>query len=305
MKNSLIVKVLIATLLINFNLNCAGPNKPLGSADVVLGVIGGTLAITALTLNVSNITGIVKQELANKQVNNRMQKVISEAIKEFPYTKDWKQIELAIRKKDLVALKKVLNPSDPEFSKKINSPLFFPLEPIKLDFQKLKAIFSGFRSLKATGITFTYIATPLLYAIKENFTEGAEYLIDNGANVNDSIKPIDLNITISGSKVVSSDDWISGFTPLHFAAGNGNEELAELLIVKGADVNAKSFRNLTPLHLTIKHSQPELFKLLLEKGADPNVKDRENKTPLEFLEWAISDKRKKIEKYAKEYGAKS
>ena len=37
-------------------------------------------------------------------------------------------------------------------------------------------------------------------------------------------------------------------TPLHYAAGHGHKEIVELLIVKGADVNAKTNIGMTPLY---------------------------------------------------------
>ena len=41
-----------------------------------------------------------------------------------------------------------------------------------------------------------------------------------------------------------------GWTPLHFAAAFGHKEIAELLIAKGADVNAADRDHYTPLDLT-------------------------------------------------------
>jgi cytohesin len=49
-----------------------------------------------------------------------------------------------------------------------------------------------------------------------------------------------------------------GQTPLHHAAGGGNKEVVELLIAKGADVNAKGEDGETPLDLAIQH-KPVLF----------------------------------------------
>ena len=55
----------------------------------------------------------------------------------------------------------------------------------------------------------------------------------------------------AGSEVNAKNDY--GVTPLHHAAWNGHKEVAELLIAKGADVNAKieggSHKGNTPLPL--------------------------------------------------------
>jgi len=56
-------------------------------------------------------------------------------------------------------------------------------------------------------------------------------------------------------------------TPLHVAAEMGNERLAELLVDKGANVNALNQSNRTPLHLAVIHDKPAMSRLLLRHGA--------------------------------------
>jgi len=65
-----------------------------------------------------------------------------------------------------------------------------------------------------------------------------------------------------------------GYTLLHRAAQQGHWQLVELLIAKGALVDARSLdgNKLTPLHLAVNENQVETVKLLLEKGADVNAK---------------------------------
>ena len=59
-----------------------------------------------------------------------------------------------------------------------------------------------------------------------------------------------------------------GATPLHFAAWNGQKEMAELLVAHGADVNARNSRGETPLAIT---GNPEVIELLLGLGAECDV----------------------------------
>ncbi len=57
-----------------------------------------------------------------------------------------------------------------------------------------------------------------------------------------------------------------GATPLLWAAWGGHKEIVELLISKGADVNAKDDGGDTPLDLTILRKQPEIADLLRKHG---------------------------------------
>ncbi|MFH1448082.1 MAG: ankyrin repeat domain-containing protein, partial [Candidatus Micrarchaeota archaeon] len=55
---------------------------------------------------------------------------------------------------------------------------------------------------------------------------------------------------------------------LHKAASKGIENIARMLIRKGADVNTKSADGLTPLHDAAYNGHTGAVKLLIEKGAD-------------------------------------
>jgi ankyrin repeat protein len=77
----------------------------------------------------------------------------------------------------------------------------------------------------------------------------------------------------------------NGFTPLHRAAYQGHKEIAELLIANGADVNAKDDDGRTPLHYAAKYATKEVVELLIPNGADVNAKDRFGFTPLREAAW--------------------
>jgi cytohesin len=78
----------------------------------------------------------------------------------------------------------------------------------------------------------------------------------------------------------------AGGTPLHFAAGVGNsKDVAEVLIDKGADVNAKSKDDFTPLHNAAGRGHKDIAEVLIAKGADVNSRSKggffkKGKTPL-------------------------
>ena len=71
-------------------------------------------------------------------------------------------------------------------------------------------------------------------------------------------------------------------TPLDMAIRKEHTEIAELLIAKGTDVNAKSNRGYTPLHEASKNEKTEILELLIAKGADVNAKDDDGDTPLDY-----------------------
>jgi len=69
-------------------------------------------------------------------------------------------------------------------------------------------------------------------------------------------------------------------TALHMAASWGYEEIVELLVAKGADVNARGsgWYRRTPLHYAV--FSEEVIALLIAGGADVNARDRKGRTPL-------------------------
>ena len=91
-------------------------------------------------------------------------------------------------------------------------------------------------------------------------------------------------------------------TPLHFAAENGQEEVVEQLIDKGANVNANAKWERTPLHGTAKTGQIGIIELLITAGANVNAKDFENKTPLDE---AINYKHTEAANLLRKHGGKT
>jgi ankyrin repeat protein len=72
---------------------------------------------------------------------------------------------------------------------------------------------------------------------------------------------------------------------LFHAAVGGHNEIAKLLISKGADVNAKGgLMGGTPLDTAAKRGQKEIVELLIANGANVNAKNADGHTPLDWAD---------------------
>lgn len=69
-------------------------------------------------------------------------------------------------------------------------------------------------------------------------------------------------------------------TPLHFAAQDGRNELVELLIDNGADINARNHSLGTPLNYAVCGQNVSTVQLLIALGADVNLGDSSGLSPL-------------------------
>jgi len=81
----------------------------------------------------------------------------------------------------------------------------------------------------------------------------------------------------------------SGNTALHLAASLGDVDLVEILIRKGANVNAVNGEGLTPLHLSIKLGWPSIASTLIKEGADITTSDSSGRSPLQLAIKACSE----------------
>jgi ankyrin repeat protein len=73
------------------------------------------------------------------------------------------------------------------------------------------------------------------------------------------------------------------WTPLHRAAFSGNTSSAVLLLKKGADVGAMDVNGQTPLHIAANAGQYFVVLELLRWHADVNAKDCNRLTPLDLV----------------------
>jgi ankyrin repeat protein len=120
--------------------------------------------------------------------------------------------------------------------------------------------------------------TPDLHkAAREGDADRVRELLDAGADVN----------------VRNADKQRLQYTPLHWAAYYGHLEIAEILISRGADLDAEDPDYSTPLYLAAEEGHPKVVEFLISKGAEVNVKSSWwGYTPLHRAAWGPVTMRK-------------
>ncbi|MGZ8289306.1 MAG: ankyrin repeat domain-containing protein [Telluria sp.] len=101
--------------------------------------------------------------------------------------------------------------------------------------------------------------TALMMAAFKGNKEAVLALLDKGAKVN---RP--------------------GWAPLHYAAAGGSDEIARILLARGAQLDALAPGDLTPLMMAAREGQEPVVALLLGAGANAALKSGEGLTAREI-----------------------
>ncbi|HYD95784.1 MAG TPA: ankyrin repeat domain-containing protein [Noviherbaspirillum sp.] len=77
---------------------------------------------------------------------------------------------------------------------------------------------------------------------------------------------------------VNRPDW----TPLHYAAASGHNDIVQLLLEKSAYIDAESPNRTTPIMMAARGGHILTVKLLLDEGADATLKNDLGMTAIDF-----------------------
>ncbi|MCJ1392980.1 hypothetical protein MMC18_005852 [Xylographa bjoerkii] len=80
---------------------------------------------------------------------------------------------------------------------------------------------------------------------------------------------------------VQATSECKGKSALHWAADNGFQDIAELLLDRGADIDGRDSSKMTALHWACFENHPEMVQYLLQLGADHDTVDQWGDSPLE------------------------
>jgi len=137
-----------------------------------------------------------------------------------------------------------------------------------------------------------------IYDAIDNDIEDVKLFIENGANIknpddyegplcyayglNENLERINImKLLLEGG--ADPDYFNSGInieTLLFKVIRDGDDEVFELLLERGASIENTDYECMTPLHIASKCGRNEYVRLLLEKGANIEHRDVDGKTPL-------------------------
>jgi ankyrin repeat protein len=137
--------------------------------------------------------------------------------------------------------------------------------------------------------------TGLMLALRENSAHVIDVLLDaRGIDLEKKAKNGDTALMIAcykGNKPVveallARDVEVNrpGWTPLHYAAATGQNDIVQLLLDKSAYIDAASPNKTTPLMMAALNNHIYTIKLLLDEGADATLRNEKGLNAIDIAE---------------------
>lgn len=165
----------------------------------------------------------------------------------------------------------------------VNTKGFFGYFPVHLASQKNVIQYLVDKAADVNQIDNTFGDTPLILSSRNGNLPVVEFLVKNGADVN------------QGNRYKLSDD---GCTPLIVSSHKGHLSIVQFLVENGADVNQVDSDGVSPLTIAMYKNQTEVVKFLLKKNANiETTKLTFKKTKLSNLIGILNKLCKEIKEY--------
>jgi ankyrin repeat protein len=151
------------------------------------------------------------------------------------------------------------------------------------DFNRVRELLEQYPALLNADATWT--ETAIQAATQMGNLEIVEYLLAKGAPLDICTAAV-LGMHRKVSEFLEAEPaqafarGAHGIPVLYFPVIRGEQEIAELLLANGSDLNAGENGN-TPLHGAVMFGQAAMVEWLLAHGANPQARDYEGKTPME------------------------
>ena len=136
--------------------------------------------------------------------------------------------------------------------------------------------------------------TLLMQTVNRDNKEFFDYLLSHRARINTRNRNGETALSLAAYRdrmyfvqrlvEAGADINLYGWSPLIYAAFKGHTAVAEYLLRKGAEVNARTENGSTALLFAARFGHLELVELLLQNKADPNIANERGATA---IDWAL------------------
>ena len=143
-------------------------------------------------------------------------------------------------------------------------------------------------TLACSGIRLGAASDPLIEAAMRDDRAAVRQLLRSGSDVNaapaDGMSALHwaalkgdtdmARMLLFAGASVSASTRLGGYTPLLFAAGNGDAAMIDTLLGAGADSRSANTNGTTALMMAAASGRADAVRLLLDRGADVNVREK-------------------------------
>jgi ankyrin repeat protein len=133
--------------------------------------------------------------------------------------------------------------------------------------------------------------TLLIQAVRQDMPELVEYLMQRRARLNNRNRNGETALSIAAftgktayvQRLVEAGAEVNfyGWPPLTYASFNGHVDIADYLLKRGAELNAKTENGSTALFVAARNGHIEVIKLLLKNKADPTIANESGDTAVD------------------------